>query len=173
MKKLLTVVLCAAALLSAQGPTRAPGFCLADTNAQWRDLQDYRGKVVVIEFMQTTCPHCADFTKVLSGIVKKYGDRVQVLSVAMPNDTMPGLIQFVKGHNLPWPHLFDMGQMAFSYIRQPNLSFPTVFLIDGNGMIAGRWEYGGLTKAVFEGDQLSREIDKLIGGAPPAASKKK
>jgi peroxiredoxin len=174
MKKLLTVVLCAAALLSAQqAPMRAPGFCLADTNAQWRDLADYRGKVVVLEFMQTTCPHCADFTKILSGVAKKYGDRVQVLSVALPNDTMPGLIQFVKGHNLPWPHLYDMGQMAFSYIRQPNVSFPTVFLIDGNGMIAGRWEYGGLTKGVFEGDQLSREVDKLIGAPAPAVPKKK
>ena len=173
MKRLLTVFLCAAALASAQGPTRAPGFCLSDTNAQWRDLQDYRGKVVVIEFMQTTCPHCLEFTKVLSGVVSKYGDKVQVLSVALPNDTMPGLIQFVKGHKLAWPHLFDMGQMAFSYLRQPNISFPTVFLIDRNGMIVNRWEYGALTKSVFEGEQLSREIDKLITPAAPAAPKKK
>jgi hypothetical protein len=57
-----------------------------------------------------------------------------------------------------------MGQMAFSYIRAPNLSFPTVYLIDGNGAIAGHWEQGLLTKGIFEGDQLSREIDKLIGG---------
>jgi peroxiredoxin len=173
MKRLLMVFLGALALASAQAPTRAPGFCLADTSGQWRDLADFRGKIVVIEFMQTTCPHCADFTKVLTGVVKKYGDRVQVLSVALPNDTMPGLIQFVKGHNLPWPHLFDMGQMAFSYMRQPNVSFPTVFLIDRNGMIVNRWEYGGLTKAVFEGDQLSREIDKLVTPAAPAAPKKK
>ena len=40
MKKLLTVLLCAAALLPAQAPTRAPGFCLMDTNAQWRDLAE-------------------------------------------------------------------------------------------------------------------------------------
>jgi len=172
MKKLLISFLCAAALVPAQSPARAPGFCLSDTNAQWRDLADYRGKVVVIEFMQTTCPHCADFTKVLSGIVKKYGAKVQVLSVALPNDTMPGLIQFVKGHNLTWPHLFDMGQMAFSYLRQPNIAFPTVFLVDGNGMIANHWEYGGLTTAIFEGDQLSREIDKLIGAPAPASKKK-
>lgn len=172
MKKLLTMFLCATAAVLAQSPARAPGFCLADTNAQWRDLQDYRGKVVVIEFMQTTCPHCADFTKVLSGIVKKYGDKVQVLSVALPNDTMPGLIQFVKGHNLSWPHLFDMGQMAFSYLRQPNIAFPTVFLVDQNGMIANHWEYGGLTKGIFEGDQLSREIDKLVAAPAPASKKK-
>jgi peroxiredoxin len=173
MRKLLTAFLCAATLAFSQVPARAPGFCLSDTNAQWRDLQDYRGKVVVLEFMQTTCPHCQDFTKVLSGVVKKYGDKVQVLSVALPNDTMPGLIQFVKSHNLPWPHLFDMGQMAFSYLRQPNISFPTVFLIDRNGMIVNHWEYGALTKPVFEGDQLTRDIDKLVAPAAPAAAKKK
>ena len=172
MKRLLTLFFCAAALLSAQATGRAPGFCLSDTNGQFRDLQDYRGKVVVIEFMQTTCPHCAEFTKVLGGLAKKYGDKLQVLSVALPQDTMPGLIQFVKGHGVTWPHLFDMGQMAFSYLRAPSISFPTVFLIDGNGMIVNHWEYGGLTKAVFEGDQLSREIDKLTGASAPASRKK-
>jgi len=174
MKKLLSVLLLSAALLAAQAPTRAPGFCLSDTNGQWRDLQDYRGKVVLLEFMQTTCPHCADFNKVLTAINRKYGDKVQILSVGiMPQDTMPGLIQYVKGHSLPWPHLLDMGQMAFSYVRNPNLNFPTVYLIDGNGTIVNHWEQSALTKGIFEGDQLSREIDRLLGGAVPAASKKR
>ena len=173
MKRFLTAFLCAAALAFSQGPMRAPGFCLSDTNAQWRDLQDFRGKIVVLEFMQSTCPHCEAFTKVLSGVVKKYGDKVQVLSIALPNDTLPALVQFVKSHNLPWPHLFDMGQVAFSYVRQPNISFPTVYLIDGSGMIANHWEYGTFTKSIFEGDQLSREIDKLLPPAVPAAPKKK
>ena len=35
---------------------RAPGFSLADSKFQQHDPQDYRGKVVIVDFMQTTCP---------------------------------------------------------------------------------------------------------------------
>ena len=39
---------------------RAPGFALPDLGyTHTYDLQDYRGKVVVIDIMSTTCPHCA------------------------------------------------------------------------------------------------------------------
>ena len=178
MKKLLGIIgiiLCAAALVSAQGPKRAPGFCLADTTGQWRDLADYRGKVVIVEFMQTTCAHCAAFSPVLAGLGNKYGDKLQVLSVALSPDTPQTMLQFAKGHKLTWPLLFDQGQTAASYVRQPELNFPTVYLVDGNGMIVNHWEYGGLTKDIFEGNQLSREIDKLIAPSspvPPAMKKK-
>ena len=39
--KIVSLLLCAAALLNAQQmPRRAPGFCLADTTGQWRDLAE-------------------------------------------------------------------------------------------------------------------------------------
>jgi peroxiredoxin len=179
MKKAFALLLCIATLSLAQQPMaqpmpkRAPGFCLSDTKAQWHDLADYRGKVVLIEFMQTTCPHCAEFSNVLAKMTQKYGANLQVLSIALPQDTMPMLIQYTQGHKTTWPHLFDMGQVAFSYLRAPSVSFPTVFLVDQNGMIANKWEYGGLTTSIFDGTQLSREIDKLLGASAAPASKKK
>jgi peroxiredoxin len=174
MKKVIGILLCAAALASAQqAPQRAPGFCLSDSTGQWRDLADYRGKVVIVEFMQTTCPHCANFTTKLTGFARKYGDKLQILSIALSPDTPQTMMQYVNGHKQTWPLLFDMGQVAASYVRRPDLNFPALWLVDGNGMIVNHWEYGGLTKDIFEGDQLSREIDKLIGGAPPAPTKKK
>jgi peroxiredoxin len=164
MKKVFGILFCAALVVSAQAPKRAPGFCLADSNGQWHDLADYRGKVVVVEFMQTTCPHCADFTKVLSGLVSKYGSRLQVLSIALPNDNPQMIREFVKGHGVNWPHLYDQGQVAASYVRAPGVNFPCVYLVDQNGMITGHWEYSALTRGFFESDQLDREIGRLLGG---------
>ena len=173
MKKLIGIVLCVAALAPAQfAPKRAPGFCLIDTTGQWRDLADYRGKIVIVEFMQTTCPHCANFTAMLAGIAKNYGDKLQILSIALSPDTPQTMLQYVKGHNQAWPLLLDQGQVAQAYVRGPELNFPAVWLVDGNGMIVNKWQYGGLTKDVFEGTQLSREIDKLIAPAAPATKKK-
>src|SRR5689334_11048981 len=83
--RLLAACLLVAAVTPAQlNLRRAPGFCLVDTNAQWRDLADYRGKVVVIEFMQTTCPHCAAFVPKLEAIAQRYAGRVQILGIAVP-----------------------------------------------------------------------------------------
>jgi peroxiredoxin len=167
----LVGVLCLAAADPGQ---RAPGFALMDSNGDLHDLYDFRGKPVIVEFMQTTCPHCADFTKVLAPLASKYAGKLQILSVAiMPQDNPQTLGAYVKGHNLSWPHLVDMGQMAFSYVRQPNLNFPTIYLIDGNGTIVNHWEQNVLNKGIFEGDQLSREIDKLISSPAVSGARKK
>src|SRR5262245_2689902 len=116
MKRLVSILLCAAALSFAQAPKRAPGFCLADTSGQWRDLADYRGKVVLLEFMQTNCAHCIAFSDTLSGLAKKYGDKLQIISIALPNDTPQTMMQFAKTHALTWPLLLDQGQVAASYV---------------------------------------------------------
>jgi hypothetical protein len=42
---------------------RAPGFSPADSHFEQHDTQDYRGKVPIVDFMQTKCPiriHVAD-----------------------------------------------------------------------------------------------------------------
>jgi peroxiredoxin len=173
MKRILTF-LCATALIFAQGaPRRAPGFCLVDTSGQWRDLYDYRGKVVIIEFMQTTCPHCASFVPQLSAIAQKYADRVQILAIALPPDNPKSMIDFVNGHKITYPVLLDMGQVAGSYVRVPNLHFPRVYLVDADGMIRGTWEEGPLAKDIFEGNGLGREIDRLLTPSAPAPATKK
>ena len=78
MKRILTLLFCAGMALTAQQALRrAPGFALPDgITGQIRDLYDYRGKVVVLEFMSTTCPHCAAFADILAQAQQKYGDRV-------------------------------------------------------------------------------------------------
>jgi peroxiredoxin len=173
IKRVAVALACAAAMTAQWAPKRAPGFCLIDTTGQWRDLADYRGKPVVLEFMQTTCGHCAGFTEVLIGLQKKYGDRMQILTIALPDDTPQKMLAYANGHKITFPLLYDMGQVTQSYVRGPSLNFPTVYLIDGDGMLRNHWEYGPLAKDIFEGAGLSREIDKLLAPAASAAPKKK
>jgi peroxiredoxin len=173
MKKIVATLLCGVALFAAGPLRRAPGFCLIDTSGQWQDLADYRGKIVLVEFMVTTCPHCASFSTVLNGLKLKYADKLAILAIANPPDNPQTMAQFVNGHKLTYPLLLDQGQAAASYVRSPSIDLPTVYLIDGNGMIRNSWVNGVLTKDIFEGNGLSREIDKLVAGAPAAAPAKK
>ena len=173
MRFLSVLLLCAAALCAADTARRAPGFALLDINGTMHDLADYRGKVVVIEFMQTTCPHCAGFTDILSQVQRKYGDKVVILAVGNPpSDSAATLKQYVTGHRITYPVLFDCGQMAYSYVRRGNIELPAVYIVDGNGMIRGDYSYNVLTKSIFEGNGLFTEIDRILGPQTPAPRKK-
>jgi peroxiredoxin len=172
MKRIALALLCCIALSAADPVRRAPGFCLIDTTGQWQDLADYRGKVVLLEFMQTSCPHCAALVSVLTGLHQKYGDKLAVLSVALSPDTPQAMQQFASGHKLSYPLMLDMGQVAVSYVRAGSINFPTVYLIDGSGMIRDHWEYTPLTASAFEGGGIAKAVDKLMAGAPAAPPKK-
>ena len=68
MRSFLCMMACAATLMTAGelSGRRAPGFSLIDVNFKQHDPQDYRGKILLVELMQTGCPHCAAFSAGLS-----------------------------------------------------------------------------------------------------------
>jgi peroxiredoxin len=164
MRKLLILLICALTPAMAQGGRRAPGFALPNSQMKVIDLADYRGKVVVLEFMQTTCPHCAAFADILREVEQKYAGRVQILAVVKsPEDNTNTVAQYVAGHKVDYPVLFDAGQMAYSYILSANLQFPHVYIIDGNGYIQADHVYSVTTRDIFEGKALFAELDRLLG----------
>jgi thiol-disulfide isomerase/thioredoxin len=174
MRTILASLLCVAALVAADANAnrRAPGWALFDSRMQVHDLADYRGKLVILEFMQTTCPHCAAFAPVLNEVQQKYGERVAILAVAnSQQDNRTTVAQYVSGHQVRYPILFDAGQMAYSYFLSQSFDNPHIFLIDGNGIIKSDFGYGPMSKEIFEGKALFAEIDKLL--AAGGSSKKK
>jgi peroxiredoxin len=176
MRTILAVLLCTAALYAAgeNSGRRAPGFALPDSKMQVYDLADYRGKIVLLEFMQTSCAHCAAFADILERIQQKHGDKVAILAVANSQaDNQNTVAQYISGHRITYPVLFDAGQMAYSYLRSMHFDTPYVFLIDASGTIKNDWGYGLLTRDIFEGNGLMSEIDSLLPGrASPPKTKK-
>ena len=173
MRTILATLLCATALFAADDNVnrRAPGFSLPDSAGQQRDLADFRGKWVVLEIMQTTCPHCAEFTEILSQAQKKYGSKLAVIAIVTPPDTPAQVKQYIAGHGVTYPILFDCGQAAFSYARTGAFDIPQVFLIDPSGMIRKTFGYSVLTREFFSGKGLFTELDQLMA-APTLAPKK-
>ncbi len=164
MRTLLAFFLCAAALLAGDNTgRRAPGFALPDSTMKVYDLADYRGKLVILEFMQTDCPHCQGFAPVLNEIKAKYGDKVAVLSVTnSQHDNATQVAQFVATYKVAHPILFDAGQMQYSYVLKLTFDNPYVCLIDGNGIIQNDFNYNAFTAGLFELKGLSAEIDRIL-----------
>ncbi|HWC97184.1 MAG TPA: TlpA disulfide reductase family protein [Candidatus Sulfopaludibacter sp.] len=163
MRKTLAIALSIAAVAAFAAQRRAPGFALPDSKMQVYDLADYRGKIVILEFMQTTCAHCAAFTGVLQQVEQKYGNKVQILSVVKaPEDDSRKVQDFAATHRITYPILFDAGQMAFSYVRSGNLAFPHVYVIDANGDIRSDYVYNQTNRDIFEGKALFTELDRMV-----------
>lgn len=96
--KALTLFVLLAALCSAQSifSRRAPGFTLPDTAFQWHDLEDYRGKIVVLDFMKTQCPHCQEVSRMLEELNARYLGKIVVMSIVMPPDNQQMVKQYLE-----------------------------------------------------------------------------
>jgi peroxiredoxin len=166
--KTFVLLLATALALSAGGSLsnrRAPGFSIMDTHFEQHDLQDYRGKVVLIDFMLTTCPVCNDLADTLSELQSRFADKIAILSIVTQPDSFDTVNQFAEKHKTHWPILFDSGQAMMSYLKlQPtgnmNVHFPHVFIIDGTGTI--RNDFDGAEDKAFTVGALSGEINRLL-----------
>lgn len=152
---------------------RAPGFSLPDSKFQYHDLADYRGRIVLLEIMKTTCPTCQKLSQTLEKAKAKYGDKIAVLSVVNPPDDQNAVAGYVAKFNIGSPILFDCGQMSGSYMKpspkNPMIYLPHLFVIDKAGMI--RNDFGHNDAAAFDGPMIFQEIDRLLSGKATPAEK--
>ncbi len=167
--KAFAILLTAASLAFASGELsnrRAPGFSLPDSTLAQHDLADYLGQVVVVNFMQTQCPHCAAFSKVLARVEQRYGSKVKVLSVVSHRDSQAAVKSYKADNGLSTTFLFDCGQMTASYLeltpQNPSFSTPHFFVIDQKGWIQDDYGHSALAKEIFEGEGIFDILDRYV-----------
>ncbi len=168
MRPLLALVLsCSLFAATDLSNRRAPGFSLSDQRQVEHDLQDYRGKILIIEWMQTTCPHCAHFATVLEEVKNKYKGKVEVVSIVLPPDSIDPVKKFIATNKTTYPILFDSGQMSASYLKitpqNPTVVFPQILIVDGAGTIKENYKYSNETANFFSNSkELSAVLDKMV-----------
>ena len=171
MRKLLIPLLCAFALSAADGPRRAPGFALPDSKMEVYDLADYRGKIVVLEFMQTTCPHCANFADVLREVERSTATKFRFYRWWKRQGQPEHRVAVHCGPQNHLPDSVRYGADGLLVCARNILEYPHVYLIDAKGMIHRDWVYSVTTKDVFEGKTLFTEIDRMLTSAATPAKK--
>lgn len=167
MKFAVVCLLALSLSASAQGVfgRRAPGFSLQDINyKQFYDIQDYRGKVVLLDIMKTDCPHCQELTRTLEQVKAKYGDKIQLLSIVNPPDSPQNIARYIKEFNLTYPILLDCGQVVASYLQlspqRPSLVVPHLIVIDKAGMIRRDMSEG--TQGGLSLQAITSTVDPLV-----------
>ena len=160
MRRIVTILICAAAVLAAQS-RRAPSFSLPDSTFKQYDILDYRGRWLLIDFMRTDCPHCKALSKTLEDVKTKYKAKVAVLAIVVPPETMTTVARYIAENKTTTPILFDSGQVAASYFNitptnNGGFDTPHLFAINPSGTIAMQWGQASADNAdwVKELDQM-------------------
>ena len=141
------------------GDNNAPDFTLTDTEGSSFSLSDYEGeKVVILDFMFTTCEPCEKFVKdVLEPYSEKMDkDDIEILSVSVfGNDDENKLRNYAKNHE--WRHALGdtNGDIEIAY---DVIGTPKIFIIDENGEIT----FSHIGPMSLE--ELELEVDKALSG---------
>jgi cytochrome oxidase Cu insertion factor (SCO1/SenC/PrrC family) len=139
-----------------QTPTSrlAPDFTLTDVDGRTFRLSDQEGKVVVLEFMRTTCPACVEESPRLRQLRSQFGSNVVMAIISIdPNGDTDSVLRDYRNQNLMgWIAIVDKAGVYQGYGVDAT---PTIFIIDGNGYI--KYQHVGLT----DSSVLVGELDSV------------
>jgi thiol-disulfide isomerase/thioredoxin len=188
-----TFVLSAAAVLTAgcllladsNGLRKAPELAFNIPGQGQKLLSQYRGKVVALEFILTTCPHCQAASHVMTKFQEEYGPRgLETLDLAInaldenrtpaQADAMATAFQrnFQVGFPVGWIARDQM--MAFmGFSMAERMVVPQLVLIDRKGYIHYQTPAGDSedwTKLMNE-DAIRQHIEELLALNNTSAAK--
>lgn len=107
-----------------------PSFSLNDLGGKVIDEKSLLGKVTVVEFWAEWCPPCKSTLAWLGEAQKKYGDRVQILGIAVESEE-PNIRAMVDSLKLPYPNAMGSPDIAMKF--GDIVSVPTLFVFDRSG----------------------------------------
>src|SRR3954447_22416213 len=120
-------------------PRQSPEFVINYPNGEKQLLSKTRGKVVLVEFLYTTCPHCQHTAGQFSKYQADYGARgFQAIGIAF-NDMSSMLVpDFIKDFKPTFPVGFANRDPVLSFLgitQEERFVVPQIVLIDRKGMI--------------------------------------
>ena len=101
-------------------------------------LSSYKGKVVALMFVHTTCPICQEASQVFTKLAAEYGPQFQPIEVAfnsMANERVP---EFVKKFDIRYPVGFSNIEEVSAYLgisSAERFTIPQIVWFDSNGDI--------------------------------------
>ncbi len=137
--KVFVVAVCLAGAAFAGDGKPAPSIALKDGSGKTVTLEQYRGKVVLLDFWATWCTGCKEEMPWFVEYQKKYGKKkFAVVGVAMDDDGWKVVAPFLKQHT-EFRYKMVVGDQATAERYGCAAGLPDSFLIDKKGNLVGTY----------------------------------
>ena len=167
------VALTVSAYATPPVPRKSPEFTITDPSGKQVLLSSLRGKIVVMPFMFTTCPHCQREAQMLTTLQKEFAGRGVVMVGTVFNDANAAMAaQFVKEFHIGFPVGYATRDQVVSYLGLSVLDrwvVPQVAIIDKKGNIVAQSAATG-TPELQDETYLRNFLDKLTKGSATSSS---
>jgi peroxiredoxin len=170
------VALIAVSASAADVPRKAPDLKIQMPDGSTLPLSKYRGRVIALEFLLTTCPHCQQASVLMNRLNKEYASSgFQALAVSI-RPGPPTVPEYVRQFALDFPVGSITSESAHMFLQHPTMipmMMPQLVFIDREGVI--RAQFAG-TDPFFGPDEeknMRKWIESLLkpAGARKAAAK--
>ncbi len=120
-------------------PRKAPELTIVDLAGNQTLLSSYKGKVVIIEFLATTCIHCQHATEMFIKLHKELGPRgFQPLGIAAYDNSPQQVNAFIRQFGPDYPIGIANNDTVVNYLGfslMDRVMVPQIVVIDRKGMI--------------------------------------
>lgn len=155
-------------------PRKSPEFNIVEPSGKRTALSSFQGKVVVIEFLLTNCPHCVGVARTITKIHKQLGARgFQPIGVAFDVDISGKKVSdFVQQFGVSFPIGYSSSRAVDSYLGRglaERLQVPQLVVIDRKSII--RAQSRPVRETTLEDENYLRNlIDTLLKESAPIAT---
>ena len=145
----------------AQTLAKAPALQLKDIQGKPLRLEDYRGKVVLVNFWATWCVPCRTEIPDLIKWQRDYRSRgLQVVGIAYPPETLAEVRRFAREKKVNYPLALGTKETKLLFTQSETL--PMTVVIDSEGYV----------RDVIEGIVFPDEFDQKIKALLPSQNRK-
>ena len=167
---LLTLTLGASAFAAMPVPRQSKEFTFVQPDVKQILLSSLKGKVVVVQFLYTTCPHCQALSKELTKLAAELGPNVQMMGVAFEEDEAAkeagAAANYVRTYGVSFPVGYATRDTVMSYLGlsvMDRFVVPQVAIIDKKGVVRAQSAPMGTTELQTP-DYLRGFIKDLLAG---------
>lgn len=139
---LLTIALGAPAFAAMPVPRPSKEFTFVQPDGKQILLSSLKGKVVLVQFLYTTCPHCQALSRELTKLSAELGPNVQIMGVAFEEDDAAkeaaAAAAYKRNYGVSFPVAFASRDTVMSYLGlsvMDRFVVPQVAVIDKKGVI--------------------------------------
>jgi peroxiredoxin len=146
----------------------APDFELPDLDGKLHRLSDQRGKIVIVNFWSSECPHSERTDRSTMACLVQWGAEVAMLSIAANrSESISSVAEAVNARRLPMV-LIDAEHIVADLYGA--VSTPQVFVVDRDGILRYRGAADDVTFSQRKATRffLDEVVESLLNGQLPA-----